>query len=306
MKKLMVYFVFSSMFICLNAQHDGFYAPNSFDPENFCVDPLSSMASWEASGDTTAQPIKYKLFLSDTLYAEVPGDEFSFHFACLTYGQEYIAGIQAVYDWTVSDTVDFSWSSTYLPTVQEPFVSYSPGWSNVTFTLQTITDCNTTMFYPDGLVSFNLYRDGITIANVPFDPGSTNWGVFISDSLYPGTYIFCASALYVLDTFGFPGGIGESDRVCDTIQITWVGVENQTSPDIVEIFPNPTNGKTTISSASKISEIAVFDYLGTRVLFVDGMHSQKETLDISMLSPGIYIVKTTTVKGAVNKRIVKM
>lgn len=304
MKKLILYLIFSCTFIYLNAQQGEFYSPNSLEPENFSVDQLSSIATWEASGDTTVQPIHFKLFLSDTLYAEVPGDEFSLHFACLTYNQEYTASIQAVYDWTDSDKVNYTWQSFYLPTIQVPFVSNVSGY--VEFTFQVIPDCFTNPNYPDGLISFNLYMDGINIANIPFEPGIGGWVTYISDPLLPGTYVYCAGAIYDLGIFGFPGEEAQSALECDTIQITWVGVDNHPSCDIVRIYPNPASDQITISSYSEISKIAVFDQLGNQVLIVDRLFSQKEILDISILYPGIYILKITTEKGIVNKRVVKM
>lgn len=73
MKKLLLYFVFTFMILYLNAQQAEFYSTNWLEPENFYVNQLSSVATWEASGDTTVQPILFKLFLSDTLICRSTG-----------------------------------------------------------------------------------------------------------------------------------------------------------------------------------------------------------------------------------------
>lgn len=107
----------------------------------------------------------------------------------------------------------------------------------------------------------------------------------------------------VSDTINFSWA---SAWVCDTVVIQTVSIEAQSSSEIVEIYPNPANNQITISSSVKISEITIFDQLGNLLLFIDGLQSQKELLDISMLNSGVYILKLKIGKGIVNKRIVKM
>jgi len=306
MKKLIIYFWFFFILISSNAQQSELLVPNTLEPINFYVNPMSSIASWEASSDTTLQPIQYRLFINDTLYAEVLGDVTTYQFACLTFADEYTAKIQAVYEWTVSELVFFSWTSSYLPTVQAPFISYIPGANYMTFTLQTITECTGTG-YPEGLVSFNIYENGINITNFPCDPFSYP---IVIQTLYipaPGTYTYCASAVWDLSNFGFPGELGESAiSACDTLEIIITEVENHISQQLVQIFPNPASNQITLSSKNIISSIAIYNQLSTRVLFNDNMYSQKETVDISKLESGVYTIQVVTTKGTINKQIVKL
>jgi len=73
---------------------------------------------------------------------------------------------------------------------------------------------------PDGLVSFNLYRDGVNIANVPYEgQGVDEWVTYVDNNLAPACYLYDVSAVYDLTIFGFPGELGESawngtDEVC--------------------------------------------------------------------------------------------
>jgi hypothetical protein len=64
---------------------------------------------------------------------------------------------------------------------------------------------------PDGLLGFNVYRDGTFIVNVPYNgQGVDEWIQYIDNVLMPGTYYYSVTALYDLGVYGFPGQIGES------------------------------------------------------------------------------------------------
>jgi hypothetical protein len=76
---------------------------------------------------------------------------------------------------------------------------------------------------PDGLVSFNVYRDADSIANVPYNGEGTDDTIrYIDNGLMPGTYLYDVSALYDLSIFGFPGQFGESAwEGTDTVNVIW-------------------------------------------------------------------------------------
>ena len=76
---------------------------------------------------------------------------------------------------------------------------------------------------PDGLVSFNVYRDGVNIANVPYEGQAVDEFVYYVDNpLDPATYLFDVSAVYDLTIFGFPGDFGESAwEGTDTVEVVW-------------------------------------------------------------------------------------
>ena len=76
---------------------------------------------------------------------------------------------------------------------------------------------------PDGLVSFNVYQDGVNIANVPYEGQAVDEHVYhVVNNLDPGTYLFDVSAVYDLTIFGFPGDFGESAwEGTDTVEVVW-------------------------------------------------------------------------------------
>ena len=76
---------------------------------------------------------------------------------------------------------------------------------------------------PPGLSSFNLYRDGENIANVPYaDQGVDEWVTYVDNNLDPGTYLYDVSAVYDLTDYGFPGQFAESAwNGSDTVDVVW-------------------------------------------------------------------------------------
>ncbi len=76
---------------------------------------------------------------------------------------------------------------------------------------------------PDGLVSFNLYQDGVNIANIPYEgQGVDEYVTHVVNPLDPNTYLFDVSAVYDLTIFGFPGDFGESAwEGTDTVEVVW-------------------------------------------------------------------------------------
>ena len=72
----------------------------------------------------------------------------------------------------------------------------------------------------------------------------------------------------------------------------------------VSLYPNPTTGLVTIVAGSTIETMSVFNVLGQEMLTQKGT-SALETLNISNLQSGIYIVKTTINGKTASSRIIK-
>ncbi len=98
--------------------------------------------------------------------------------------------------------------------------------NNVVYEIETDEPLNggsSSGVVPDGLISFNVYRDSDSIANVPYNGESTDDTIiYVDNNLMPGTYLYDVSALYDLSTFGFPGQTGESAwEGTDTVNVVW-------------------------------------------------------------------------------------
>ncbi|MCR4811193.1 MAG: T9SS type A sorting domain-containing protein [Bacteroidales bacterium] len=71
----------------------------------------------------------------------------------------------------------------------------------------------------------------------------------------------------------------------------------------VSLRPNPTSGVTTVSCAEAISELTVCDMAG-RVVLRKAACGTTATFDTSTLRKGVYLVKVTTARGTVTKKLV--
>ena len=190
---------------------------NEFDPpQNFTVNATSSIATWDAPAN--GNPTGYQLLLGNSVVATVTPDVFSYQFDCLQYNENYTASVKAMYGNDLSDAVSYSWTSTYLRPIAVPFASTTYGSQGVTFNFAPIAPCDTTTSFDLGLISINLYRNGILIESFPYDPsGSTIY----SDNPVPGNYNYCTEALWDLSPYGFAGQTGVSMSSCQNVEVAY-------------------------------------------------------------------------------------
>lgn len=80
-------------------------------------------------------------------------------------------------------------------------------------------------------------------------------------------------------------------------------IQESTSIEGLNLYPNPvTNGKVYISSKNDLEkEIIIFDVLGKKVL--QTIISNKE-LNVSNLSPGVYIIKITEESATSSRKLI--
>ena len=68
------------------------------------------------------------------------------------------------------------------------------------------------------------------------------------------------------------------------------------------MYPNPVKNTLNIKSQDAISNVAVYDLLGKEVI---SSNNVSNTLDVSALSNGVYLIRLTSNKGVATKRFVK-
>ncbi|PZX93912.1 T9SS C-terminal target domain-containing protein [Flavobacterium aquariorum] len=80
-------------------------------------------------------------------------------------------------------------------------------------------------------------------------------------------------------------------------------IQESTSIEGLNLYPNPvTNGKVYITSKNDLEkEIIIFDVLGKKVL--QTIISNKE-LNVSNLSPGVYIIKITEESATSSRKLI--
>ena len=69
------------------------------------------------------------------------------------------------------------------------------------------------------------------------------------------------------------------------------------------VYPNPTNGLVKISTDEVLSKVEVFNLLGKRV--INTAELSDNTLDVSSLSQGVYILKLTSGNAISTKKLIK-
>ncbi len=95
--------------------------------------------------------------------------------------------------------------------------------------------------------------------------------------------------------------IGNDNGVVTISAVAFVGI-NEIDAIQVVLFPNPTNGKVTITASESIKKIEIVNVTGKVV----AIYSTTNSIDLSQLKNGVYMAKITTVNNKMSiKRIVK-
>ena len=112
--------------------------------------------------------------------------------------------------------------------------------------------------------------------------------------------------------FAFVGSLGPDGVTTADIEF-WVDeVRIATTASIaddqdfeVSVYPNPTNGILNLSTVDEIQHISVFNLMGQKVLQVNKETELVESIDMSSLNSGIYLVKIETQNAEQTLRVVK-
>lgn len=194
-----------------------------------------------------------------------------------------------LYTVTVTDAfgcTDDTTTTVYVQTV--PVVTWLPfSISGNTVTFMANASSNTqscSWFFGDG-TNFSMPVTGDTVSV----SHTYNWG---------GNYTVC------LTVWNPPC----SDTICQTITISGINDYDLSSP--IDIFPNPSTGKFTISSDPstplKVTSIEVYNVFGEMLVDLPVNQSTNQLINLSSQPSGIYFLhlKTENGIGAVKKVIV--
>jgi hypothetical protein len=81
-----------------------------------------------------------------------------------------------------------------------------------------------------------------------------------------------------------------------------VGINEQTNTSNLSIYPNPVNYQLTINSEDKIGTIVILDVMGKTVKTIT---SSSNTIDVSELTNGMYLLQISTDNGLVSTKFIK-
>ena len=88
------------------------------------------------------------------------------------------------------------------------------------------------------------------------------------------------------------------------LQQPWIGVDQASQAFGCWVYPNPAQDRLNISAQSAIQSLEILDMQG-RVVMTDHSLSNQETLSISSLQSGVYMLRLNTTQGSVVKRFIK-
>lgn len=131
-------------------------------------------------------------------------DTTSFLYPGLSYGHVYQSGVAAMYDCGLSDETNEFFISGYLA---PPYYLEADSSGNDVELFWVYDSSTITGVMPD-VLGFNIYRDSINIAIVPYTGDDTSYYTDVAPD--PMCYYYHVSTLYDLSLFTFPGDTGES------------------------------------------------------------------------------------------------
>lgn len=116
-----------------------------------------------------------------------------------------------------------------------------------------------------------------------------------------------ANDIYKIVYLGFDPSMGSTESMNEIIKRTndWfnfgVGI-NETSENLLKVFPNPASNNVTIESASTIKHINVYDISG-RIVYSVSLDQNKVNLNIEQLDKGVYMMQIETVNGTRTEKL---
>ncbi len=189
-------------------------------------DNNSSASGWaidnvSITGDT-AEVIGYNISLNNFVIAQTESYETNYTFIDLTYGENYLACVNAIYVCGVSENICYEWGSEFLYKPLNLHDDNLLGSYNLNLKWTSPQVVNTDSI-PKGLEQFYVYSSDYIIDSVLYTGQIAGDTInFSFDSLVPGTYYFKVTALYNLDLYGYPGEYAESGpSETDTIVMIW-------------------------------------------------------------------------------------
>ncbi len=152
--------------------------------------------------------------------------------------------------------------------------------------------------------------DGATLSTANYDALLIGWSTDASGTAGDGiddipsgitfhggfsTYCNGANARQdLIDTYGWT--ISDGDYDCSTMSI--VGFEN----DNIVLYPNPTNDKVIIKGHDQLTKIEIFNIVGQVVL---KQNTHFDSVDMSLLESGVYLVKLYANESSKTVKIIK-
>jgi len=153
--------------------------------------------------------------------------------------------------------------------------------------------------------STNRWKESFSIDLYPYDAGTEEGYGYSINNLPTSPQGVITN---VAGATGYPFNNEKIGTLTVTFKSTTLSIEDINSFENVNLFPNPNvSGILSISNASKIDRISVFDVLGKKVkqLKLKETSQNIQTIDISELNKGVYIIKLYGYEGeSISKKLI--
>jgi PKD repeat protein len=167
--------------------------------------------------------------------------------------------------------------------------------------------------------AYPYYPSNVTNATWYWGDGSSTTGLYPSHTYSAaGTYSTCVTVSVscgtVTATYCYVAAIFRSSESNDMIlvnvkQAVPTGIKNQTKSEAqLSIYPNPNSGEfvlelSGIINESKENTLSIYNMMGQKVLEKQIFSTNKQTIDVTNLVNGTYLVKVNSETGSLHKKI---
>jgi len=132
---------------------------------------------------------------------------------------------------------------------------------------------------------------------------SWNFGDGITAAGEAALHAYTANGVYEV-MFIATNACGESDTATTTVSVSGLGIGQISSVNAIRVYPNPTNGLTTLEVKDGIiAAVEVADNLG-RILLRSQPNAAKTVIDMKGMAHGIYTLRVHTNKGISTLKLV--
>ena len=83
------------------------------------------------------------------------------------------------------------------------------------------------------------------------------------------------------------------------------GIDDVEADGTLDIFPNPAVDEVTVKCNGSISQVLIYDLAGKQVAQSQAQAGDACTINVSRLTPGVYVMKIATSNGWATKRLMK-
>jgi PKD repeat protein len=141
--------------------------------------------------------------------------------------------------------------------------------------------------------------------NSLFDIISWNWnfGDGQSSDLESPSHIFTSDGEFTISLTVNDGNGTDMETKLNYIKVGDVFSVQEISSDMIDLYPNPSNGFIKLTSVIDMTMVQIYDQSG-KLLLSNKLSNKSETINLEDFNSGIYLIKIHTEKGSLSKKLI--